>query len=243
MKSNTFTKFLVIVFILVFVALFMVSPFFRVSAVHILGNETLTDSMVLDTIRPHNINHMVAFNRRGALRSLRELSHYVESVNIERSFLSGEIFINVEERTLSGYIEYMQGRYLFIDAHGRVLEVASAFTKRLPIIVGMDYQRFALGQPLEVDNPRAFETLTTLTQIFNRYDMQTDVIRVDISNLSDIRLYIDELRVMIGSIQDIDEKINTLIAIMAEFERRDQRKQGFLYISDVNQPARFMLLQ
>lgn len=238
MGRNRFYLFLCICFLLVVCLLILFSPVFTVTTVEITGNNKLSVETVRNVTGLNKMPNIFAFSSYRAKKALKA-DQYVEKVDIVKEY-PDHVKVSITERRLSGYVEYM-GRYLYIDENGRVLEVAYQFTQRLPVIVGLTFQEFNVGQILEVDNQSSFDTVVTLARLFNKYDMQTDIIRVDVSKVDNIHLYIYNIDVEFGDIKDADMKIRTLKEIMEKLPNAKEVK-GFLDIKNIALPPRFRLL-
>ncbi|MCL2853491.1 MAG: FtsQ-type POTRA domain-containing protein [Defluviitaleaceae bacterium] len=214
------------------IILILLSPLFSVVSVTVEGNSRIPDEEIrreLGLTAPSRVN-IFLYDSRGSLRRLN--NPYIESASIGRGFLAREITVTVVERRLAGFVEFSPGQYLFIDENGLVLETATAFVESLPIVVGLDFTGFTVGSPLEVSNERAFENLVAISRLLSRHGMESDVIRVDVNDSSNIRLFINELDVSFGDTANGDQKIQTLIQILNHFEGEYVR--GTLDISDIS---------
>ena len=58
-----------------------------------------------------------------------------------------------------------------------------------------------------------------------------DIIKIDVSNLDDIHLYMDKLDIVLGNTDALSLKMNTLDEILKNFTPEER---GFLYINDVS---------
>ena len=115
---------------------------------------------------------------------------------------------------LNSFIEYLDSTFLYIDENGRVLEVRSYMSEELPVITGLRFSRLHLGEILEVDNPEAFAAVVTYAQLLNRHGLVDIVTQLDVSNPINTRLRIFNIEVYLGDIQNANEKILTLKAIV-----------------------------
>ena len=216
------------------VILILLSPLFNISRVTVEGNYRISGDEIqskLGLAAPSEVN-IFLFNTRSSLRRLN--NPYIESASISKDYLAREITVTLIERRLAGFVEFSPGQYLFIDENGLVLETATAFTQSLPIVVGLDFAGFTVGSRLDVTNERAFENLVAISRLLSRHGVEADVVRVDVNDSSNIRLFINELDVSFGDITNGDQKIQTLIQILGSFEGEDVR--GTLDISDITRP-------
>ena len=213
------------------IILILLSPLFSVASVTVEGNSRIPGEQIITELglaEPSRVN-IFLYDSRGSLRRLT--TPYIESASISKDYLARGITVSVVERRLAGFVEFSPGQYLFIDESGLVLETATAFTQTLPIVVGLDFTGFTVGAQLEVANERAFENLVAISRLLSRHGMESDVVRVDVNDCSNIRLFINELDISFGDTTDGDLKIQTLIQILNHIEGDDVR--GTLDISDI----------
>ncbi len=218
------------------------SPLFTAETVELQGLINIQPDQIKSIAGLTDSTNIFIFNDGLAKSKLLE-NRYIDNVDIKKDFFSKIITIKIEERILSGYIEHSSGSYLYIDDKGRVLEVKSHITQSLPLVTGLNFSEFTLGEPLPVKNSASFESLVTLVTLFNKYNLQGDVIKVDISDETNITFLINKVEVQFGSIRDADEKIRTLIGIREKKEKVDFDKHaGFLDIRDITLTPRFKYL-
>jgi len=214
------------------------SPLFEIQEINILGNSVVTDSQILNVV--DTSTNMISFSRNSSRNSLLR-NPYIESVVIKKDFINREITIEIVERVTIGYIQFTQDQFLYIDKYGRVLEVNSFFTRPLPIVVGLTFSEFVLGEILEIANEDAFSVVTILAYLFDKYDIEQDIVRVDISDSSNIRFYYGQIGINIGTVEDIDQKVRIVQAILPELTPM-KTIGGNLDIRSIHRPWVFQLL-
>jgi len=188
--------------------LFMFSPVFHLVDVTVTGNTQVDQSEIIERAGLGQPTNFFLFGLDRARRYIME-NPYIDQVNFNRSFPDG-LEIVVRERFLSGYIEYLEGMFLYIDEHGRVLEVRSYMREELPIITGLRFSHVHVGQILEVDNPAAFSTVVTYAQLLNRHNLAGVISRMDVSDPGNTRLRLYNIEVYLGDTSHAHEKILTL---------------------------------
>ncbi|MDR1536700.1 MAG: FtsQ-type POTRA domain-containing protein [Clostridiales bacterium] len=192
----------------------MLSPIFSISDIQITGNNRISSDSILESsglIEPVNI---FIFNRGKAEKELAK-NLYLQDVSFEKIYPS-TLAIKVLERQIIGYIPYLDS-YLCIDENGMVLDVSASIDEALPLIDGLRFSTFTLGEHLAVENKEAFNIIMTLANLFDKYDLQEEFInKVDVNDVNDIHLHIYNIDVAFGLISDADEKIRTLKAIIQD---------------------------
>ena len=211
MRNKAKIKVLIAIFF-VAVILFAVSPAFHFTEIHVAGNQQIEDAEILIRAGLDVPVNFFLF-RPGRARENIMGNHYIDRVSFNRTF-PGILEIAVEERFLSGYIEYLDGMFLYMDENGRVLEVRSYMEEELPIITGLRFSNLHLGEPLEVDNPEAFSTVVTFARLLNRHGLTGIVSQLDVSDPANTRLRLYNIEIYLGDTTGANEKILTLREIV-----------------------------
>ena len=211
--------------------LFMLSPFFNFTEITVSGNAQIDCAEILSRARLDSPTNFFLFNQHQARQGVME-NHFIDQVGFRRIFPNG-LEVTVRERFLSGYIEYLEGMFLYIDENGRVLEVRSYMKEELPIITGLRFSHMQIGETLEVHNPAAFSTVVTFARLLNRHELTGHISQIDVSDPSNTRLRIYNIEVYLGDTRHAHEKISTLREIANEWPML-QNARGFL---DLREPG------
>ncbi|MCL1884907.1 MAG: FtsQ-type POTRA domain-containing protein [Defluviitaleaceae bacterium] len=203
----------IIVFFLLF---FLFSPFFHINDVVIVGNYRVSQEEIRTNLQIHGNTHMLLFNTRSARSRVME-NLYIADVQIER-LLPGRMHVEISERRLTAYVELenMPGHFLFLDDYGRVLEVRTYFFEPLPVLDGLRFTRFQVGEILEVPDTAAFNVIVQYAQLLNTYELIDRVTRINASDSSNIRITIENIEFNVGGVANADEKIRTIVEILNE---------------------------
>jgi len=241
-RNNVFFKKLSVA-VLFFGALYLVLslPVFNVDVVEITGNGKFSDAYIKNVIFQNKTQSLYKFNGINAARELKK-NPYIADARFSKTF-PDKLSVIITERAASGYVEYINGEFIYIDEGGVVLEVAPDYTERFPVVVGLNFSSFSLGQPILPENSRAFEALIELQYLFNKYELENDIIRVDLSDEDNIRLYIYDIDIEFGGIANADEKIRVLKEVLVNIPDY-QNVKGFLDMNTIHKDelARFRRL-
>ena len=222
---------IILIVFTVFIFIFAFSPFFYFEDITVTGNIQIDTEEILYRANLETGTNFFLFNPRRARRHIME-NLFVDSVNFNRTF-PDNLEITVRERFLSGYIEYLEGMFLYIDENGRVLEVRMYMAEELPIITGLRLSQVHLGELLEVDNPAAFAAVVTYARLLNYHNLVESVSQLDVSDPNNTRLRLYNIEVYLGDTREANEKILTLRAIVDEWPVvRDAR--GFLDLRELD---------
>lgn len=141
------------------------------------------------------------------------------------------IRINVYEKALAGYVEYL-GQYMYFDKDGIIVESSSVRTASIPQVTGLSFDYVVMYEPLPVENDEIFKQVLSITQLLTKYDLAADKIFFDSS--LDLTLYFQGVRVTLGSSENLDEKIMKLQYILPELEGR----KGTLQMENITEDTK-----
>lgn len=225
-------KFLIIITISITVLfVFCTTSIFDISYIDFKGGEIYSKTEILAKAGIAEGMNIFKLNSKNIKKNL-ESEPYIKNANIEIQY-PDEVSIVVKERKVRGYVPYV-GAYLYIDEEGMVLETSSSYKEQLPIVEGLKFEQFKVGQVLEVENEEAFDVVLKTSNILLKYsDMYEieDILKIDVSDTKNIHIYMRNVDVKLGNSSDYDEKIRTMLAIMQKIPSQDR---GILDISDIN---------
>ncbi len=119
--------------------------------------------------------------------------------------------IVVYEKSLAGYVEYLN-RYMYFDKDGVVVESSNVITDGVPQITGLTFDHVVLNTPLPVEDVDIFYQILTITKTLKKYNLSAHTIYFN--SQREMTVYIDDIRVLLGSADLIDEKIMLLQTLL-----------------------------
>ena len=194
---------------------FFTLPVFNIKSIEISGNENLSKEQIESMLNTKVGNNIFAFNKTKALKNIKS-NNYVEEVSIHRK-LPSTITVNIKEYKLRAYVPYM-GSYLYINDYGRILDTQKTFKKQLPVVEGLKFNQFTLGEVLQVDNPSAFDTVVQLSKLFEKDQLLNTIVQVDVSDENDVHFYVGKIDVEFGSFDDANKKLLTLNEVLKQLD-------------------------
>ena len=117
------------------------------------------------------------------------------------------IKIEVYEKALAGYVEYLE-RYMYFDKDGIVVESSLEKTEGVPMVTGLKFDHVIVYEPLPVEEPAIFASILNITQLVNKYNLSVD--RIYFGSDGSLTLYFDEVKAALGTGDNLDEKIMKL---------------------------------
>ncbi len=226
----------VIIIILAVTALIMMGVYyfltnFNVSVVHVTGNTRYSDDEIRDMVLDDS-----PIGRNALILKLKYRNKPVKDIPfIERMdvrFDSGDtITIQVYEKAVAGYVDFL-GKYMYFDREGIVVESSDEETPGVPHVQGLKFGYCIVGKPLPVSDPEIFGEILSLTQLLTKDGIETDSIYF--SDDGSITLYISGIRVMLGDMSYIDEKMMRLKSILPDLSG----KEGVLHLENYSDDSR-----
>ncbi|MGL5259692.1 MAG: cell division protein FtsQ/DivIB [Lachnospiraceae bacterium] len=198
--------------ILLFFAIFFYV--FQVKSIIIEGNTNHTNEEIMDFIfqSPLDRNSIVLFLKYRN-KGIEDIP-FIERMDI--SILSpAEIKISVYEKTVSGFVEYL-GKYMYFDREGIVVESSNIKAEGIPQIVGLKFNYMILHEKLPIENNAIFDAILSMSQLLTKNELVVDKIVFDTNNK--ITLVFDEIRINLGELDNIDDKLDKVKNILPELE-------------------------
>lgn len=185
---------------------------YTVTTVYVEGNVHYTNEeimgMVMDGYYGDNSLFLSAKYKNKSIEGVP----FVEKMDI--SVLDPHtIKIEVYEKALAGYVEYLE-RYMYFDKDGMIVETSTERTKGIPLVTGLNFDHVILYQPLPVENAEIFNDILSITQLVNKYELLID--RIYFGSDDSITLYFEEVKVALGNEGNVEEKIMELQYMLPE---------------------------
>jgi len=209
----------------------MFSPFFYLDEIIISGNNTVAQDEIRDRLGADRTTNILFFNLNSARRRIME-NLYINNIVFTRS-LPGRLYVEVRERRLAAYVEQSPGTFLFLDDQGRVLEVRSSVTQPLPIIEGLNFTHFALGEVLEVPDRTAFNIMTHYAHLVYRHGLVCRVTYINVSDTSNTRILVGYVEFNVGCLQDAEAKVRIIAGMLDEIPEVETIR-GFVDLRDIS---------
>lgn len=225
-------KFIIFIF-LIFLFVLSMSPIFQIKMINVKGLHDISRDDILTLISVHEGDNIFLISERKIKKAVSS-NDYIEDISIKKSFPS-EVNIDVKERIVRGYVPFL-GSYLYIDENGRVLDIQENYTKALPLVNGLLFDNFKLGEILEVDNKKSLEVMVKFSQLMVKYNLLEMAVYIDVSDPEEITAKVNNVNIKFGNQYDLDEKIRTMAEIIKTIPKEDK---GTLDLSDLNKPIVF----
>ncbi len=140
--------------------------------------------------------------KTGGLPFVEDIDIYYEGRNT--------VILHVYDKTISGCIKYM-GQYVYFDKEGRVLESLPRRRNEVPVVTGIQFGDFAIGEKFKVEDETLFNVIMNVSQLISHYGMS--VKRIHINN-GDVTIYSGNVQVHLGEKKLYNDQIAALSEVL-----------------------------
>lgn len=213
-----------IVFFLVIVAMiFVMSVFFRVSDIQVVGNVHYSDEEIIRAIDIEEGDNLFFFDRFAALSRVFAKLPYVEEVSVERK-LPNKVIITVTESQALAYIVLGDERWT-IDHGCKVLGKANDDElENLIAIEGLSPGTLMIGEKLETadGDTEIVEYIAEVLFQLEERGLYKDVSRIDFSNKNHVEFaYGNKYTVKLGDAALMEHKFGMLVSVLSKLLEGD----------------------
>ena len=137
------------------------------------------------------------------------------------------ICISEKEKKPVGCIHYLDS-YVFFDRNGIFVEGSKTRDESVPYFDGIQVNSVVMDEKLDIKGDSVLNTAVALSTIFQKNEMIPDHIQFDSSY--SISLIYGDITVQLGKDEDLEEKMNRVIAILPKLTG----KKGILHMESVS---------
>ena len=206
----------------------LLSPIFALKNVAVEGASHYNETQLCQMIGLSEGDNILLFGK-GKAAQILEKDPYIADAKLSMR-VPDTIVIEVKERKVRGYVPYM-GSYLYIDEAGRVLDVQEACREALPMVKGLAFGNFTLGEVIPVENPEALDVVLNISQLMEKYELLDLVVEIDVSNPKNIYAYVNQVQIILGDMENGDTKIRYMAEVMKTIPEEDR---GTLDLSELD---------
>lgn len=203
---------------------------YTVTTVYVEGNVHYTNEEVIGMVMEGY------YGNNSLLLSLKYKDRSIEGVPfVEKMDVSvldpHTIKIEVYEKALAGYVEYLE-KYMYFDKDGIVVESSDEKTPGVPMVTGFVFDHVILHEPLPVEDETVFKSVLNITQLVNKYNLTVD--RIYFGSDDTLTLYFGGVRAALGTFESLDEKIMRLQDMLPSLTE----KKGILHMENYTEETK-----
>ena len=228
-----------LMFVIVIVAIiFVMSVFFRVSDIEVVGNSHYSDTEIIRAIDIEEGDNLFFFDRFAAISRVFAKLPYIEEVTVVRK-LPNKVTIEVTESTALAYIAI--GDEMWTMDHGcKILGKATPEeVGSLVRVDGIDPGTLLIGEPLTTSagDTAVVEQLAEILYQVQERGLTNKTTLIEFISSSDVQLsYGGQFTVKLGGADNIEHKFGMLVSVLGKLSSGDV---GLIDLSSGNK-AHFM---
>ena len=221
-----------VVFVLVVLAaIFVMSVFFRVAEIVVIGNEHYTAEEIIKAVDIEDGDNLFFFDRIAAGSRVFAKLPYVEAVSVDRS-LPNRVTITITESKAMAYLILGEERWT-LDHKCKVLgKAAEGETADLVPIVGIRPGTLMIGETMQTEDGDG-EIVAYVAQVLEQIQdrgLTSHVKRLDFTRPNDVTLsYDSRFTVRLGGNSNIEHKFGMFVAVLDKLMAGDV---GVINVSD-----------
>ncbi len=209
--------------VVVVAAIFVMSLFFRVEDIRVVGNTHYTAEEIIRAVDIEEGDNLFFFDRFAAVGRAFSKLPYIESVTVERS-LPNRVVVTVEETTALAYLELGDEKWT-LDHNCKVLgKAAAGEAETLIAVVGMHPGTLMIGEIMETEDGST-ETVEYLAEILDQIEargMADLVTRVDFSKPNSPEFdYGGRFTVVLGRRDQVERKFGMFVNVLGKLKAGD----------------------
>jgi cell division protein FtsQ len=211
-------------------------PYFNISEVRVENNNNISTELIKKLSGLTYDNNIFYINIKNTKTNIYS-NPYILSVDIRRQ-LPSIVILTVKERDAMFYIK-IDNQFIIIDSKGIILELRDNIDNmNLISLEGINYKNPIVGKSILSDEERKYKILVSLSEILKRNKSEIKPTRIDMSNISNINIYVMQMCIKIGSEYDIETKLNKAINVISKFDIKN--KKGYVDVSFEGNPVFYL---
>lgn len=159
---------------------------------------------------------------------------------------TGKVKITVYEKGIIGMVEYLDND-IYFDKDGILVESIKSDSlvdgtvpeniKSIPEITGLSFDNLVIGEKLPVEDDAVFDAILSLTQMLKKNNLTPD--KIHFGKDLNITLTFADVKVQLGTDENLDEKIIRLSALVDELEGRN----GIFHMENFNEDTKTIIFE
>ena len=209
--------------VVVVAAIFVMSVFFRVEDIRVVGNQHYTAEEIIRAVDIEEGDNLFFFDRFAAVGRAFSKLPYIEAVTVERS-LPNKVVITVEETTALAYLPLGEEKWT-LDHNCKVLgKAAEGEEESLLPVVGMKAGTLMIGEIMETESGET-DSVAYLAEVLDQIQARgmTDMVTsIDFSNTDSPEFdYGGKYTVVLGKHDKVEYKFGMFVTVLGMLKYGD----------------------
>ncbi len=187
--------------VLVSVAVFAMTVFFKIDTITVEGVEKYTPDEIISGMDVKKGDNLYLFNKFKVAETLMVKLPYIAGVQIRRKLPDG-LVVTIEECDALAAVP-TDGGYFLLSGQGKVLEKSTS-DKDLPVVAGASLMGSKPGEMVDPTKDAYTDALLTILQTLDAADMLEEVDFINMKSLTDVRIgYGERFDIRIGTVDSL----------------------------------------
>lgn len=208
-------------------------PYFNIKSFTVEGNKNAVIKEIEQCYSTELNKNIFLFNFQDLKERLKK-NKYIENVSIKRK-LPNEVAIKIHEREASFYFS-IDKLYYIVDSKGNILETTEDIKGRKLLELKGFSAKDIKNNSLEIDE-RQKKLLEELLSLINSNTSAVKITAIDIYDCTSIKVYSNNIKVVIGTEYSLKDKLNKGINIITL--HKIEGKKGYVDVSYNGNPVVF----
>ena len=187
--------------------------FFQVNTFEIQGNENYSEDAIMIASGIEMGDSILLVDKGEVASRIITKLPYVQQAKVSRQ-LPGTVVIEVTEGRAVASVKSEYDEYWFIDKTGKLMEqVSEDRAGSVTLLEGLSALLPVAGDQIRLNEEgrQRLDTALNLLEQLKRYEMSDAIVRIDLTELYDIKMYYtDRFEIQLGSTDELDYKIKYL---------------------------------
>ena len=204
----------VLILLLLAGALTVIWYYFKIDEVSVSGNKHYTVSQIEEMVLTGPLEHNSLYLSLKYRNKTIEGIPFIETMDV--NVLSPtSISITVYEKSIAGCVGYLD-RFMYFDKDGTVVESSTVRQTDIPYVAGLKFDHVIMYEKIPVEDEKIFDDILTITRLLTKYSIRTD--QIHINSDKEVTLYFGKAKVLMGTMDNIDEKMINLKGLAEQME-------------------------
>lgn len=218
--NKTFKYILYMLMAVFCIAFLLTSGLFGIKTINVSGNERVSQQEIIRLSGLNYQQNVFRINTKETMKSIFQ-NPYVKKIKIRRS-LPNVINIDIIERKPMVLVPYA-GSYLFVDQEGIVVEINSSIKdKELPVITGLKFNTFKLGEEIKLENKEQLSGVIMLIKEIINTGINQEITEINTADILNIKLITKSgIKINLGEASNIEKKLPMAKAIVQDLNKKN----------------------
>lgn len=229
----------ILIFFTAFIATAFIGVFlvFKVDTILVSGDKVYEDSEIIAVCGYQEGDNLFFLSTTDKEEKLKKELPYIKAAKIKRK-IPGTIEIQINKVKACAVVQSGHG-YTMTDVEGKIINIAEQNEEALMVVSGADIYAPKLSEKISFIDEAAGMVYGEIIKAVMDLNAETLITKVDLSNLSDIKLiYENRVEMWLGNMADLTDKITLGVNALKDPAKISENASGVLKLQWVKETNR-----